>query len=67
MAGPDTEKVLDPGFTFLYEEQQIYLNLWSVDILNISDEQVNQPDMQVGCLLGSGSYCAYFKMNAKLG
>ena len=27
---------------FLYKEQQIYLNLWSVDILSISDEQVNQ-------------------------
>ena len=35
-AGPDIEKALDP--LFLYEEQQIYLNLWSVDILSISDE-----------------------------
>ena len=31
----------------------MYLNLWSVNILNISDEQESQPDrpMQVGCLL----------------
>ena len=36
---------------FVYGEQQIYLNLWSVDILNISNEKVSQPDMQVGCLL----------------
>ena len=38
-----------PGLSLLYEELQIYLNLWSVDILNISDEQVHvsQPDMNI--------------------
>ena len=40
-AGPDTciENALDPVFV-LYGEQQIYLNLWSVDSLSISAEQV---------------------------
>ena len=53
-AGPDIEKAPDPVLVFisLYEEQQIYLYLWSVDILCISAEQVRQPDMQVGCVLG---------------
>ena len=37
---------------FLYGIQIIYLNLWSVDILNILAEQVSQPDMQAGFLLG---------------
>ena len=51
----DIEKALDP--VFLYGEQQIYLNLWrvdilSVDILSILAEQVSQTDMPVGCLLG---------------
>ena len=46
-AGPDIEKALHPVL-FLYGEQQIYLNLWSVDILSISAEQVSQPNMQVG-------------------
>ena len=36
------------GHESLSEELQIYLNLWSVDILSISAEQVSQPDMQVG-------------------
>ena len=49
MAGPDIEKALDP-VCVLYGEQQIYLNLWSVDILSISDKQVSQPDMPVGLL-----------------
>ena len=44
----------------------MYLNLWRVSILSTSAEQVSQPDMQVGCLLGLENYCAYFKMNAKL-
>ena len=35
---------------FQYEEQQIYLNLWSEDILSISDEPVSQPDTQIVCL-----------------
>ena len=34
-AGPDIDKSLFPVI-----EQQIYLNLWSVDILSISAEQV---------------------------
>ena len=38
-AGPDIEKALDPVFVFI-REQQIYLNLWSVDILSILTEQV---------------------------
>ena len=50
-AGPDIEKALDPVL-FFYEEQQIYLNLWSVAILSISAEQVSRPDMQAGCRLG---------------
>ena len=50
-AGPDIVKGLDP---VLVAEQQIDLNLWSVDILSISAEQVSQPDMQVGCILGFG-------------
>ena len=40
---------------FLYEEQQNYLNLRGVDILSISAEQVSQPNMQVGSLLGLGN------------
>ena len=44
-------KLLTQSYS-LYEEQQIYLNLWSVDILSIMAEQVGQPDVQVGCLLG---------------
>ena len=40
--------------------QQIYLNLWSVDILSISAEQVSQPDMQVGSLLGFGKLLLIF-------
>ena len=46
-AGLDIEKALDPEFV-LYGEQQIYFNLWCVDILSISAEQVIRPDMQVG-------------------
>ena len=30
--GPAMEKTLNP--VFLYREQQIYLNLWSIDILH---------------------------------
>ena len=53
-AGLDMEKAL-------YEEQQIYLNLWRVDILSISAEQVIQPDsMQVGYLLGFGKLLRIF-------
>ena len=51
---------------YLYEEQQINLNLWSVDILSILAGQASQPDMPVGCLLGFENYCAYLKMNVKL-
>ena len=47
--GPEIEKALDPVLD-LGREQQIYLNLWSIDILSIS--ALSQPDMQVGCLLG---------------
>ena len=39
-AGPVIEKGLDP-VSFLYGEQQIYLNLWSAYILNISAKQVS--------------------------
>ena len=47
---------------FLYtENNKINLNLWSVDILNISVEQVSQPDdiIQVGCLLGFGKHIVH--------
>ena len=54
-AGPDIEKASP-----IYDEQHIYLNLWSVDILSISDEQVSQPDMQIGCLLGLGKLLCIF-------
>ena len=40
---------------FSYEEQQNDLNLWGVDILSISAEQVSQPNMHVGSLLGFGN------------
>ena len=49
--GQIIKKILGPVLV-LYEEQHIYLNLWSVDILSNSDEQVSQSDMQVDCLLG---------------
>ena len=32
----------------------MYLNLWGVDILSVLAEQVSQPDLQVGCILGFG-------------
>ena len=64
-AVPDIEKALDPVLV-LYQEQQMYLNLWSVDILSIWDEHVNQPNSRLIDFQGSKSYCAYFKMNAKL-
>ena len=38
----------------------MYLNLGSVDILIISDEQVIQPGMQVGCLLEFGKLLCIF-------
>ena len=50
-AGPDIEKALDPVLYFI-QKKQIYLNLWSVDILSISAERVSQSDMPVSCLLG---------------
>ena len=34
--------------------------------LTISDEQVSQPDMQVGCLFGLKKLLCIFKMKAKL-
>ena len=47
-----SEKYLDPVFLSRERErwgQQIYVNLWIVDILTISAERVglSQPDMQV--------------------
>ena len=50
-AESDIKKALDPVFDF-YGKQQIYLKLWSIDILTILTEQVSQPYVQVGCLLG---------------
>ena len=50
-ARPDIEKALTQS-QFANEEQQIYLNLWSVDILSMSAEQISQPNMQICCLLG---------------
>ena len=41
-AGPDIEKKKLTQCLFLYGGQQIYLNLWSVDILSISSEEVRQ-------------------------
>ena len=38
----------------------MYLNLWSVDILSISAQQLGQPDMPVGCLLGFGKLLRIF-------
>ena len=51
-AGPDIEKALNPVLVFIREteKQQIYLNLWSVDILSILAERVPHPDKQVGYL-----------------
>ena len=40
-----------PRAPALYGEQQIYLNVWSVDILSISVEQVSQSNMQFDCIL----------------
>ena len=54
-AGPGIEKGLTQCL-FLYGEQQIYFNLWSVDILGL----LSQPDMQVGCLLGFGKLLCIF-------
>ena len=45
-------------FWFVSEEQQIYLNLWSVAILSISTEQVNQKCRLV-VFYGSEIDCAY--------
>ena len=58
-AGPDIDKSLDPVL-ILYEEQTIYLNLWGVDILNISAAHVRQPDMPAGCLLMFGKLLRIF-------
>ena len=44
----------------------MYWNVWSEDILSISDEQLSQPDMQIGCRLGFGKLLFLFKMSAKL-
>ena len=63
--GPDVEKALDPilvfkrGTTNLFEfvERRYFEHF---------GEQVRQPDMQVGCLLGFGELLRIFKMNAKL-
>ena len=49
-AGQDLEKALDAVLVYL----------WSVDILSISAEQVSQPDMKVGCLLGFGKLLRIF-------
>ena len=58
-AGLDIENVRDPVLVLLY--LKLYLNLWSVDILSILAEEVSLPDMQAGCVLGFGKYCASFK------
>ena len=57
-AGPDMENLLTNS-QFLYEEQQISLNLWSVDMLSMSDEQVSQPE--VGSLLWFGKLLCIYK------
>ena len=36
------------------------MNLWSVDILSISAEQVSEPDMKVDCHLGFGKLVCKF-------
>ena len=50
----------DPVLVFIREEQ-IYFNLWKVDILRILAGQASQPDMQVGCLLGFGKLLCILK------
>ena len=63
-AGPDIEMSLDTVM-FLYGEQEIYLNLWSVDILNISTGRVGQPDLQISCLLWLGKLLCIFSNDCK--
>ena len=53
--------IIENVLGLLYGEHHIYLNLCSVDILSISAEQVNQPDMQAGYILGLGKLlCKFF-------
>ena len=59
-AGVDIEKIILTQSCFSYREQQIDLNLYSVDIFNIPAEQVSQQDMKVGCLLGLGKLLCLF-------
>ena len=59
--GPIERKLLTHS-CFLYWEQQIYLNLWSVDILSIiAAEQISLPDLQIACLLRFEKLYADFK------
>ena len=58
-AEPDVEKALDP-VRFLCEEQQIYLNLWSVDILSISAEKISQARFAGWLSLGLGKLLRIF-------
>ena len=54
-AGPDIEKAIGPVLVFIQETTNL-LNLWIIDILRITAEQVSQPDMQIGFILGIGTF-----------
>ena len=45
---------------FIRGTTNLNLNLWSVDILNISAKQESQPDMQVGCPIWFGKLLYIF-------
>ena len=54
-AGPDIKEALDPVLVFIRGTTNLFESVESsVDISSISAEQVSQPDMQVGFLLGFG-------------
>ena len=58
-AGPDIEKVLDPVLVFI-RGTTILFELVERGYFKISAEQVNQPDMQVGFILGFGKLLRIF-------
>ena len=59
-AGPDIVKALDPVLVFIRGTKHLFEFVERIYILSISDEQVSQPDMQVGCLSGLGKLLCIF-------
>ena len=49
-ADPDIEKAIDPVLFFIRVQQQIHLNLWSVDILSNYAERVSHAARYAGWL-----------------